>query len=283
MDKSSDLSVLIVHYSKLVNRKVFLNKIIKENRLKVEWVTENDYESVARHKVKSKKILGISEKKFGMDLGINSRSIIFSRRKARIQGYFLFYRSFIGKRNNTYTTGSLPPRVALPVSWQEVQFMHITALRKGIATKSKWILVLEDDAIPIHGTFNSIYEMANKLNLPNTWINLNSGAGLLKTKSDSEPDSYGLFKVKPASTRCAVAYMVSRDLALKMNQIIEMYGIPNWLPIDFIYQALLRKCKATAYWQDPPIFTQGSENGIYQSTFEAFRTSVNESNSNVIN
>jgi hypothetical protein len=86
---------------------------------------------------------------------------------------------------------------------------------------------------------------------------------------------YGLFKVKPASTRCAVAYMVSRDLGLKMNDIIDKHGVPNWLPIDLIYQALLRKCKATAYWQDPPIFIQGSENGSYKSTFEVIRRSLN--------
>ncbi len=271
MNYSSDLSIYIVHYTKLVDRKVFLNKIIKENQLKVEWITENNFDLIPRSEVNSKNILGISEKKLGMDLGVSSRSLVFTRRKARLQGYILYLRSFIGKKNNTYTTGSLPPKVSLPISSQEVQLMHLTALRKGIAAKSKWILVLEDDAVPIQGAFKILEDLIKNRIMNNTWLNLNSGAGLLRTKSDKKPDTYGLFKVKPASTRCAVAYMVSKDLAVKMINAIEKHGLPDWLNIDLIYQALLRKTRAKSYWQEPPIFAQGSENGSYQSEFELLR------------
>ena len=271
MTSNSNLSIFIVHYSKLVDRKAFLNKIIQENKLHVEWITENDFTFIKKHLSSSRKILGISEKKLGMDLGITSRSLVHSRRKARLQGYFLFFRSFIGKKNNTYTTGSLPPRIALPTSWQEVQHMHFAALRRGIASNSKWILILEDDAVPTKGAINLTIDIAKTLNKINTWINLNSGVGLMRTKSDLTPDKYGLFKVKPASTRCAVAYMVSRDLAIKMMRLIDINGVPDWLPIDLVYQALLRKTKATSYWQDPPSFIQGSENGSYISTFEVSR------------
>jgi len=274
--ETSDLSIYIVHYSKLLDRKTFLDKMINENKITVEWITENNFNSVKKSVINSKKVLGISEKKLGMDLGINSRSLVFTRRKARIQGHILFFRSFIGKRNNLYTTGSLPSKVPLPISWQEVQYMHITALKKGIKSKSKWILILEDDAVPIEGAFNLIKDLARNMNSSNTWINLNSGAGLVRTKSEGEPDKYGLFKVKPASTRCAVAYMVTRDLAIKMNKIIDEYGLPDWLPIDLIYQALLRKTKATSYWQEPAQVIQGSEDGSYKSTFDVIRKSLNE-------
>jgi hypothetical protein len=137
-------------------------------------------------------------------------------------------------------------------------------------------LILEDDAVPIEGAFNLIKDLARNINSSNTWINLNSGAGLVRTKSEGEPDKYGLFKVKPASTRCAVAYMVTRDLAIKMNKIIDEYGLPDWLPIDLIYQALLRKTKATSYWQEPAQVIQGSEDGSYKSTFDVIRKSLNE-------
>jgi len=275
---TSDLSIYIVHYSKLLDRKRFLNKVINENNITVEWVTEHDFKSVKRPLFNSNKVLGVSEKKLGMDLGITARSLVFSRRKARIQGQILFFRSFIGKRNNRYTTGSLPPKVPLPISWQEVQFMHITALNKGIKSKSSWILILEDDAVPIEGAFKFIQDLARNMNSYNSWINLNSGAGLIRTKSDGEPDEYGLFKVKPASTRCAVAYMISRDLATKMKRIIDEHGLPDWLPIDLAYQALLRKAKATSYWQEPPMFIQGSEDGSYISSFDIARRSLNEFN-----
>ena len=271
MLSNSNLSIFIVHYSKLLDRKAYLNRIIQENKLQVEWITENDFTYIKKHLISSRKILGISEKKLGLDLGINSRSLVYSRRKARLQGYLLFFRSFIGKKNNSYTTGSLPPRVALPTSWQEVQHMHLAALRRGIASNSRWILILEDDAVPTNGAINLTIDIAKRLNKLNTWINLNSGAGLIRTKSDLVTDEYGLFKIKPASTRCAVAYMVSRDLAIKMLRLIDMNGVPDWLPIDLVYQALLRKTKATSYWQDPPSFIQGSENGNYISTFEVSR------------
>ncbi len=275
MGSHSDLSIFIIHYSKLTDRKAFLTKMVQENKLRVEWVTESNFDIVKRPSIDSRKLLGISEKKLGMDLGVNSRSLVFTRRKARFQGYILFLRSFFGGKNNTYTTGSLPKKTPLPKSWQEVQCMHITALKKGIISKSKWILILEDDAVPNRGAFKLIADLTKNINSFNTWINFNSGAGLLRTKSDREPDLYGLFKVKPSSTRCAVAYLVSRDLAIKMSEVIDDYGVPNWLPIDLIYQALLRKCKATAYWQDPPSFIQGSESGDYRSTFEVMRKSLN--------
>jgi hypothetical protein len=273
MENLTDLSIYIVHYSKLLDRKEFLNKIINENKIYVEWITEKNFETINKPLINSKNILGISEKKLGMDLGVTSRSLVFTRRKARVQGYILFLRSFIGGKNNTYTTGSLPPKIPLPISSQEVQYMHITALKKGIESNSKWILVLEDDAIPSIGAFNLVRDLAKFKISSNTWINLSSGAGLLRTKSDDKPDEYGLFRVVPASTRCAVAYMISRDLAKKMIQNIDEHGLPDWLNIDLIYQALLRKAKAKAFWQEPVIFLQGSEDGSYKSQFEDIRQS----------
>jgi GR25 family glycosyltransferase involved in LPS biosynthesis len=156
--------------------------------------------------------------------------------------------------------------------------MHITAIKKGIVANSTWILVLEDDAVPSEGAFDQIGDLVKGIKPVNTWVNLNSGAGLLRTKSDKKPDRYGLFEVKPASTRCAVAYLITRDLAIKMVELIDQHGVPNWLPIDFIYQALLRKSKAKAYWQDPPLFIQGSEDGSYKSTFEILRMTLKNQN-----
>jgi hypothetical protein len=59
-----------------------------------------------------------------------------------------------------------------------------------------------------------------------------------------------------------------------MMKLIDDNGVPDWLPIDLIYQALLRKTKATSYWQDPPSFIQGSEDGSYKSTFEINRIEI---------
>jgi hypothetical protein len=269
--ETSDLSIFIVHYSKLLDRKTFLDKTINENKITVEWVTENNFNSVKKSVINSKKVLGISEKKLGMDLGINSRSLVSTRRKARIQGYVLFLRSFISHKNNLLTTGSLPTKKSLPEPQLEVQEMHMTALKRGIDTKSKWILILEDDAIPTEGAFELVNKIIENIKPTNTWVNLNSGAGLKRTKSDPTPDIFGLFQVTPAATRCVTACLISRDLAIKILELVDQHGLPGWLPIDFILQAALRKTKARAFWQEPVSFLQGSEEGHYKSSLEGKR------------
>ena len=102
-------------------------------------------------------------------------------------------------------------------------------------------------------------------------MNLNSGANLTRTSSDPKPDKFGLFRVIPAGTRCAAAYLVSKDLAIEILSLIEKFGTPTWLPIDLVYQAALRKTKAKAYWQEPVSFLQGSEEGQFKSNLDGRR------------
>lgn len=277
MFAGSKIGVYVVHYSKLTARRNYLTEVFTKNSIKVVWVTEKDIDLLKRSPRSSKKILGVSEKKLGMDLGITSRSLVVSRRKARIQGLILFGRSFLSK-NNSYTTGSLPPKKTLPESWLEVQSMHLTALRKGVASKSEWVLILEDDALPSPDAFLQVQRIIQSVTPKNKWISLNSGASLLRTVSDPKPDLNGLFKVKPASTRCAVSYLVSNDLASRIICLVDNLGVPDWLPIDLVYQSLLRKTRAQSFWQEPPVFEQGSESGRYNSSFELIRNPSKASN-----
>jgi hypothetical protein len=271
MSSVNNVSIFIVHYTKLIDRKAFLNKVIIKNNISVEWITEENYDEFKSADIRKKDIMGVSPKILGMDLGVNSRSLVVSRRKARYQGYILFLRSFISQKNNLLSTGSLPPKKALPKPQLEVQKMHITALKRGINTKSKWILILEDDAIPAESAFEIVNKITENIEPINTWINLNSGAGLNRTGSDPIPDTFGLFQVTPAATRCVTACLVSRDLALKIISLIDIHGLPEWLPIDFILQAALRKTKSRAFWQEPVSFLQGSEEGHYMSSLEGKR------------
>jgi GR25 family glycosyltransferase involved in LPS biosynthesis len=145
--------------------------------------------------------------------------------------------------------------------------MHLTALFMGIAASSKWILVLEDDAVPTQNAFELLEIIVKEIEPNNVWINLNDGAGLKRTSSDPKPNQLGLFRVRPAATRCATAYLVSADLAKGLLKLVEEFGMPDWLPIDLAYQAAFRKLKCKTYWQEPVIFIQGSEGGQYQSNF----------------
>lgn len=243
-------------------------KAFQDADISLTWITESDFKIFKKSDPSVQKIFGLSDKFLGMDLGVNSRSLIYPRRKARWQGYALFLRSFISKQPNTLTTGSLPERKTLPNSWLELQGMHLTALFMGLASSSKWILVLEDDAVPTQNAFELLDLIVKEVKPNNIWINLNDGAGLKRTSSDQKPNEHGLFRVRPAATRCATAYLVSADLARGLLKLVEEFGMPNWLPIDLAYQAAFRKLKCKTYWQEPVIFIQGSEGGQYQSNFQ---------------
>jgi hypothetical protein len=269
MGSSDVLGVFVIHYSKLLDRKDYLETALEHQGREAIWVTEKVFQDFESKAYSSKKIVGVNERLVGMDLGINSRSRTRSRRRSRLEGKVLFLRSYLSK-NNTFTTGSLPNRSELSNAWIELQKMHLTALKIGTLAEKNWLLVLEDDAVPEKNAFQKIEKLIEKIEPKNTWINLNSGAKLVRTKSE-KIDENGLFEVKPAATRCAVAYLISNDLATKfVNSAIEE-GIPNWLPIDFYFQVLLRKFKGKSFWIDPVLFDQGSESGDFKSGFEKFR------------
>jgi hypothetical protein len=271
MKSQRDLSIYIIHYSKLIDRKANLIEILNRSAVSAEWVTEKDFEFFPSAKIEQRRVLGVSRKILGMDLGVNSRSLVYSRKKARIQGFILFMRSYLSLPNNLYTTGSLPNKIELPKHQLELQQMHLTALRRGVLRGSSWILVLEDDAIPADNAFQLVDDLINSYKPKKTWMNLNSGANLIRTSSDPRPDKFGLFRVIPAGTRCAAAYLVSKDLAIEILRLIEKFGRPTWLPIDLVYQAALRKTKAKAYWQEPVSFLQGSEAGHFKSNLDGRR------------
>lgn len=269
--------VFVIHYSPLFERKNYLTKnMVKDFDLK--FVTEKDV-SLRKYKYsKSDRVFGISRKKIGMDQGINSRSLVFSRRKARIQGYLYYFISFIGPINRKYpnlTTGSLNEVKRLENNALEVQAMHFRALELGISEDNEWIFIIEDDAVLNHNenyTHKFINRIAKDFKANKTWIDLNNGAGLKLTKTDRISDKNNLFRVRPPTTRCAVAYMISKDLATEVLKLIDLHGVPEWLYIDNLYQVATRKLRAKSFWQDPPLFSQGSETGVYESGFDIQRS-----------
>lgn len=260
----------MVHYSKLAERRSFLSNSLDNLGISPIWVTEQNYVDYKTEISVKGKIIGVNEKLVGMDLGINSRSLTRSRRRSRIEGVSLLVRSYLSK-GNEYSTGSLPVKKKLDNAWLELQRMHLTAVSQGVNNGLKWILILEDDAVPDKESFYKLNEIAQELNPNNTWLNLSSGAGLERTKSEKRCGKNGLFRIKPAATRCAVAYLISRDLAIKIVNSAIHEGIPNWLPIDFHYQVLLRKFRAKAFWIEPVLFNQGSESDLFNSGFDKFR------------
>jgi len=276
--ESIKTSTFVVHFSPLKNRRNYLEQNMNEY-FNLKFVTEKD---IRKYNYSSgESVFGISRRLIGMDQGINSRSLVYSRRKAKVQGYLYYFLSHINSINKKYpelSTGSLNEVKRLKRNALEVQSMHFRALELGILEDSDWIFIIEDDAI-LNYVEKDSHKMINliqrQIKANKTWIDLNDGAGLKRTKSERRIDGNNLFRVRPPTTRCAVAYLISKDLAKGILNLIEVYGSPDWLYIDNLYQVATRKLKAKSYWQDPPIFSQGSDTGRYESGFEAERKALN--------
>ena len=274
--KQTKTSVYVIHYTPLKNRRNYLEQNMTKF-FNLQFVTEKDIR-VYRYST-TESVFGISKKLIGMDQGINSRSLVYSRRKAKVQGYLYYLLSYVGPINKRYpelTTGSLNAVKKLPKSALEVQAMHFRALELGVSDNSDWIFIIEDDAV-LNYEEKTIYNIINKITqeikYKKVWIDLNDGANLKRTKSEKKIDGNNLFRVRPPTTRCAVAYLITRNLAKEILNLIEVYGSPEWMYIDNLYQVATRKLKAKSFWQDPPIFSQGSDSGKYESGFESQRKS----------
>jgi hypothetical protein len=69
MLNSSLVSIYLVHYSKLEDRREFLAGSLLSNGIEVTWITEKDSEDFSESSSGSSKIFGVSSKVIGMDLG----------------------------------------------------------------------------------------------------------------------------------------------------------------------------------------------------------------------
>jgi hypothetical protein len=236
----------IVHCTRFFNRKLYLDgKLAALNLNNVHWCTEKDLTSVDAGIRYSKNVFGLSTVILGFDIGVNARTLVKSRRVSYWEGVLLLLR-----------------KIDL-----EVQQMHMLAIKKGLESNTDWILVIEDDSIFEIADFKRVYQIAEHFNSAEPiWINLNDGAGLLRTKSDKLLNFEGLFRVKPPAVRCSSAYLVSATFAKLFLDLVNKWGLPDWLPIDYIFHVAMRRIKGVkTFWQEPPIFLQGSENGFYKS------------------
>lgn len=270
--KMADLSEIIhigvVHYSPLTTRKAHLRALNLEFP-DLNWTTERDIPSHSNYRFVDEINL-MTEFQFAAGLRLNSFSQQHSRFASSQIIKLLKFGSKFSKRARMSILGALPQKKPLPHHWYEVSLMHIEALERGVSSDKDWILILEDDAI-IQEHFLSSLEVVTKISkIDKVWINLNDGTGpnLFKNKSDTPIDFQGFYKVLPPTTRCTVAYLVNRELAVEILKELSSHGIPNWIPIDFTLDAIIKKLKVLCIWQDPACVLQGSSNGNYESNLK---------------
>lgn len=138
---------------------------------------------------------------------------------------------------------------------------------KLIAENYESALIFEDDVI-LSDNFN------DKLNkymtqLPKDYDMLFIGDGcnlhieshlLSPNKYIYEKYSYGGF------TRCADSYIISKKCAIKLCDYIKNLTDKINLPIDCWLTTAARDNNFKVYWAEPTIVTQGSQNGLFQTS-----------------
>jgi hypothetical protein len=269
--RSQDFGCYVIHYTPLGERRQFLEKVL--SGMNVDWITESEVIVESYPWRNSSRVFGISKRLIAADLGINARSLSRSRKRARYESYIYRFASLLGPRFKDTSFGSLPSIKQLPNKILEVNAMHVHALLLFLQEDYEWGLFLEDDSVFSKEGLEQVAIISKDRRRRATWINLNDGAELKRTTSEKLIDKYGLFRVKPPTTRCASAYMINRKYAERLKDLIMVHGLPNWLPIDVMFQVANRKMNVEAFWSDPAKFIQGSESGIYTSNLKSLRNS----------
>jgi hypothetical protein len=258
------LNIQIVHYSPLIERLAYLNRT--QFHFETSFITEKFINTSLIKYVHTEKVFGLKPIRYGFNLGINARSLKFSRRRSTLEGIRLTLIALLVPKFKFITTGTVPKFSKLMKNQLELSAMHLYAIKAGLESNQDWILILEDDAILNREFKNEILLITRKYShKKRIFINLNSGAGMTHTASDPKPNEIGIYRVLPIGVRCTTSYLISRETAKHLTALFDEHGIQDWLPIDVHIQIALQKIRAKTYWQDPPLFSQGSEDGSYQS------------------
>ena len=145
---------------------------------------------------------------------------------------------------------------------------------KQISEKYENALIFEDDVI-LSDNFN---EILNKYlsQLPKDYdmLFIGDGSKLHIEKNKLIPNKYIYEKcVEPTSwggngiSRCTDSYIVSKKCAIKLCDYINNLSYKIDLPIDWWLNVAGRDNNFKVYWAEPTIVTQGTQNGVYKTSY----------------
>lgn len=153
---------------------------------------------------------------------------------------------------------------------------HIDAWKRIIIENLSFGIILEDDAIFISDFNNILNQYINELPDDFDILMINCGCNLHIPFSMIESNKHIYFRgTMPTAwggnggTRCTDGYIISNECAKKF---INLYNnLPDSsinLPIDWWMNTLLRNINAKVYWAEPELIKQGTETGLFKSSYE---------------
>jgi len=144
---------------------------------------------------------------------------------------------------------------------------HIEAIRLVAEGEEDIGLVLEDDAIPNTSDFLNLLDKIVESG-GSEWdsIFLGTGCGLsfiaAKLNEGHERINNHLLKVQHPVTNCAEAYLLRKSSAQKLYEAIIPFNLVSDWELAYHFYNL----NMNVYWGTPPLFQQGSKNGLFIST-----------------
>ena len=227
----NNLKIYIVHYTKLTERKIYLDNLLKDKNIEFEYINEFDQEELNQNNIGH-------YYKDDEDL-FNTKSKIWNK-----------------KANKYYVLSR--PEISCSIK-------HIDALNKIAYSNKDFGLVLEDDAIPYKDDYLSQIEKILSKSIK--WDALFIGNGLGENFRNKKIGYKRFFpikniKVSHPATNCLEAYIIKKEIAKKIVDSI----LPFNLVIDWELAYQFYKLDLNIHWIKKPIFFQGTKENIYEST-----------------
>lgn len=139
-------------------------------------------------------------------------------------------------------------------------FLCFTYMQKSNCDIS---LILEDDVLFPPDILKNINSILEEVEDDWDFIFLGNGCNLKISEDRIKIGKKCYLKSHPA-TKCTDSFLIKKSSSYKILKEMESYS----LPIDFELNYILYKNNMKCYWIEPPIVTQGSQNGIFDSKIQ---------------
>ena len=164
------------------------------------------------------------------------------------------------KLNDAYPNDPTPPR---PLRKSEISIgvKHYECFKRLVDSPHQEAIVFEDDVLFFEDFKEKFLEYFERT--PPYWDAIFFGYGSF-LRVENYVGGQLVYPRDHPVTRCLDSYIIKKEACKKILQDLK----PISLPIDFELSYSFLKHDLKAYWWDPPLTAQGSQNNFYPSAIQ---------------
>lgn len=248
------MKIYVLHYKPLIQRRIFIEKMMKKMKLNFEFITDFDREEIKEYlnqyqlnKTKwNKQVRKIKPIYFLHNKGSHSLKILLKK--------FLY---------EIITPKDLRPRQLTPAQIS-CTLKHIYALRK-IQKLNSPALILEDDLIMKENTLELIEQAFELCTKSFDYVDLGGGCNLSPSEDELCNSNYKNFALlSTPRSRTSAGYMISPKAAAILADEMTPFVMPTGWQFNYLFQ----KYNFKVAWSHPPAFIHGSQSNYYKSSIQ---------------